>query len=451
MPIEIREDLSVKDVKITEANNTGDTSLNLSFEDSLTVINEGLHAIATKNFTRYQASALKKSVPSWTEPYMKPVIMHHNEYDGKTIGRIQSVEYATKNTRSGTPALRFTLSIGDWDGQSQIQDGRLLTTSVGISASDCRCSICSQNIAEERCEHERGQIYEDQTCYWDIYEFEGKELSYVITPSDPYAANIQIMPRTYTSDMKSPTSAASRHIIGSNTTGSLTEGVNIQQPKQNPTTTIVEREMNKENITETNTAAEGAVTTPVTEAQVTTDPAVTDPVTPPVAETPPAASAVAITESQPPSTPPDNSLNEMVIQLQGQLTIEKQLREQLETTYNDVLVQYKKELSEKINHLRKTIGKVEIEENVLLSRSVDSLKDSIADINAEASAVQPQAAAQGMQTPTIKTLIESTASVVNPANVVPVDDKHLAAAKNKNKPKKIVTNLEGVVNSLFNE
>src|SRR5690606_25617449 len=40
-------------------------------------------------------------------------------------------------------------------------------------------------------EHERGAVYDGEICYWDIYEMEGKELSYVIVPSDIYAKNIK--------------------------------------------------------------------------------------------------------------------------------------------------------------------------------------------------------------------------------------------------------------------
>lgn len=162
--------------------------------ESLMVDIEGLHVGPTRNFTRYMAQGLKGSVPSWTRPYMKPLIMHHNEEDGRIIGRIHHVEYTEHNTLSGTGALIFTVNVPDREGKEQIEDGRLMTVSVGIIGKDVRCSICGHQIAEDGpCdEHMKGQEYDREVCYWDIYEFEGKELSYVIVPSDIYARNIRV-------------------------------------------------------------------------------------------------------------------------------------------------------------------------------------------------------------------------------------------------------------------
>lgn len=168
---------------------------------------EGLHVGPTGNYTWYMAEGLKSSIKSWTEPYQKPLIMHHNEKDGKIIGRVCAVSYLTESTRSGTPALLFTCNVPDEEGKKQIQDGRLKTTSVGVTATDVRCSICGKQIELDEngcsiCGHERGQAYETesgtQTCYWQVYEMEAKELSYVIVPSDPYAHNI----RTYKPNTK---------------------------------------------------------------------------------------------------------------------------------------------------------------------------------------------------------------------------------------------------------
>lgn len=161
--------------------------------DSLMVDIEGIHVGSTRNYTWYTEQALQSSVPTWTKPYAKPLIMHHNEKDGKIIGRIQFVTYVDKNTRSGTGALLFTVNVPDKDGKEQIQDGRLKTVSIGATVHDCRCSICNHNIAEYgECDHQRGAIYDGKRCYWMIYSMEAKELSYVIVPSDQYAHNVRI-------------------------------------------------------------------------------------------------------------------------------------------------------------------------------------------------------------------------------------------------------------------
>lgn len=57
--------------------------------NSLMVDIEGLHSVITRNDTFYTDEAMKKSEKYWTSPYERPVIMHHNEADGITIGRVK--------------------------------------------------------------------------------------------------------------------------------------------------------------------------------------------------------------------------------------------------------------------------------------------------------------------------------------------------------------------------
>lgn len=123
--------------------------------------------------------------------------MHHNEKDGQIIGRVHSVEYTEVNTRGNTPALIFTVNVGDEDGKKGIKNGTLSTVSIGVIAHDLRCSICGTNLAEDGlCEHEKGEFYEvegeQQLCYWIIEKMEPKEVSYVIVPSDAYAHNLKV-------------------------------------------------------------------------------------------------------------------------------------------------------------------------------------------------------------------------------------------------------------------
>lgn len=166
---------------------------NIISEKSLMVDIEGIHVGPTRNYTWYTSKALASSVESWTSPYNAPLILFHNEKDGKIIGRVLNTEYTSKNTRSGTPALTFTCNIADKDSIESVEDGRLQTVSIGVMAKDVTCSICNAQLAAgEDCEHERGVKYGEKTCYWVINEMEAKELSYVIVPSDPYAHNVSI-------------------------------------------------------------------------------------------------------------------------------------------------------------------------------------------------------------------------------------------------------------------
>ena len=161
-------------------------------ENSLMVEIEGIHGYpySTGNFTRYMPEALR-DVSTWTYPYNRPLILHHNTKDGKVIGRIVNVE-CIESKRSNSPALKFLVNVSDEDAKKAVKDGRLDTVSIGITATDVRCSICGQQISDNNlCEHERGNIYEvderKEICYWDIHNFTAKEISYVVVPSDIYA------------------------------------------------------------------------------------------------------------------------------------------------------------------------------------------------------------------------------------------------------------------------
>ena len=202
MALEVREEVSaVIFYKNVEGMNAQESVAPvLSFQpvssamspDSIMVDIEGIHSIVTRNFTYYTPECLKKSVPLWTSPYERPVIMHHNDKDGVQIGRIKAVEYV-EETRAKSPGLLFTCNIGDDAGIKGVKNGTLSTVSLGAVIHKATCSICGQNIAAEgECEHKRGVKYEDKLCYWIMEDMEPKELSYVIVPSDRYANTIKI-------------------------------------------------------------------------------------------------------------------------------------------------------------------------------------------------------------------------------------------------------------------
>lgn len=160
--------------------------------DSLMVDIEGIHSdVLTINCTKYSEQCLKNSLPYWTSPYEKPVIMHHNDEDGQIIGRVKSVEIIDSK-RSGTPAILFTCNIGDEDGVKGIKNGTLSTVSIGAVAYDVTCSICGANVAECDCGHKKGRIYDGELCYWTINDMEPREVSYVILPSDKYAQTMRV-------------------------------------------------------------------------------------------------------------------------------------------------------------------------------------------------------------------------------------------------------------------
>ena len=166
--------------------------------DTLMVEVEGIHAypFRTRNFTRYMPEALKKSQPRWTTPYLKPLIKHHNDQNGEIIGRIYDALWTDNTSVENAGGLIFTISVPDKKAAEEVKNRILETVSIGVSANDVRCSICGSHIldAEEGCPegHERGMVYEGETCCWDIYDIDPKELSYVIVPSDVYAKNKRV-------------------------------------------------------------------------------------------------------------------------------------------------------------------------------------------------------------------------------------------------------------------
>ena len=160
--------------------------------DSLMADVEGIHSdVLTINCTKYSEQCLKDSLPYWTNPYEIPVIMHHNDEDGKIIGRVKNVEMIDSK-RSGTPAILFTCNIGDEDGVKGIKNGTLSTVSIGAVAYDVTCSICGANVAECDCGHKKGRVYDGKLCYWTINDMEPREVSYVILPSDKYAQTMRV-------------------------------------------------------------------------------------------------------------------------------------------------------------------------------------------------------------------------------------------------------------------
>lgn len=199
MAIEIKEYVGHKFVTVPKSQTNDIKSLSEGYvetyvdEDSLMVEIEAIHSRITRNNTFYSPECLKHSVPYWTNPYEIPVIYHHKEKDGITIGRIKASHYVESGTRIDTPALNLTANIGDEEGKKGILNGTLSTVSIGVIAHDLRCSICNQNLAEEgMCEHEKGEYYDEQLCYWIINKMEPKEVSYVIVPSDIYAHNVKV-------------------------------------------------------------------------------------------------------------------------------------------------------------------------------------------------------------------------------------------------------------------
>lgn len=175
----------------------------------------------------YIPSAVKAGVDTFTKPFNKPVLVHH-ESDKDAIGRIVSASYidtpdpnvpATliksvdsafeggdlerliKEVKklnpflfdSGFEGLGYNLvkaHILDPNAIEKALDRRYLTVSVGYSTDKLMCSACGHNPFSDECGHSRGKVYKDKgkyPVYWIYGNLTYDELSFVNSPADELA------------------------------------------------------------------------------------------------------------------------------------------------------------------------------------------------------------------------------------------------------------------------
>ena len=385
--------------------------------NSIMVEIEGIHAYphATRNFTRYMPKCLKASIESWTKPYNRPLIKHHNATNGETIGRIIDVQYKTNKTLSGTPALLFTVNVPDEKAKTEIKNGLLSTTSIGIIANDVRCSICGQHVENgEECIHEKGEIYtlpngEKAVCCWDIYEMEAKELSYVIVPSDIYAKTVNIYPAT----------------SSGNRTKQIKESVDdnliTQKGDKQMDNKVAELEKQLGEAKESIKQLKESVSSLEKEKEET-DKKIT-----------------ALTEKK-------ETLTKQIKELKEAQENEVQLKEGAENALAETKLELRNTIVENLQYLRMLSGKEALDEEMLKARTSDSIKDSIIDLKEELDTKNKKVDVTNLPTP---------GSVKNPANINEgKTDKDINKTKNKIKEEKVNSidvqeSLENVLSQLF--
>jgi len=149
----------------------------------------------TGNDTIYEPQWMALNVSSFTDPYERPVLTHHDKLQD-AIGRVKEGVYIdTPELGPDAPKghIQLLTSITDEDAIEKILDGRLQTVSIGASSKDVRCSICGQNLAEDGlCSHMKGKTYEDddgnkKKCYWLVGQLTYREVSFVNSPADARA------------------------------------------------------------------------------------------------------------------------------------------------------------------------------------------------------------------------------------------------------------------------
>ena len=375
-------------------------------DDSIFQEIEGLHAGLTRNFTWYRTEALKSSIPSWTQPYQKPLTMNHDEKNAeKIIGRVHAVNYIETGTRSGTPALRFICNVASEEGIKGIKDGRLKTVSVGAIATKATCSICGQPIESldanglPECKHVRGAYYDDKLCYWNIWEMEAKEISYVTVPSDIYTHNLG----TYKA-------SEAKSLLGLKESLNYKKGENVIMENQNVKSTEPKANSNvdvKENSTldehvkedDPNAASAGQVTEENQKGIIEQKDQEIKLLKEQLAEE--KKKTGKIQESLTKVTNDLNTALASIKDLNAKLEQEIALKEAAENLNISSKAQLREMMEESIVSYRSALNKPELKES-LKERSYDSLKDSLADLKEEFSQHKAEKGIQQINDPTLK-------------------------------------------------
>ena len=365
-PFELAESMTVSEGLSSEANQID--------PDSLMVDIEGIHAHphATRNYTRYMPQCLKNSCPSWTKPYRRPLIKHHNEENGDTIGRVCDVKYKTTGTLSGTPALVFTVNVPQSEAKKDIQNGLLDTVSIGVIAHDVRCSICGKQIELDdngeivSCEHKRGEVYGKETAYWDIYSMEAKELSYVNVPADMYAKNLRCYPATKSTSKQ---------------TAGIQEGydANLQRKGDSNMPTDDNKDLAKELSEAKEMIAD--LTKQVKELNS--------------AKTALEAENKSLLDSKEALEADKKALEESKASLEAQASEDKSMKEGMQAEIADAKKAMRESMIGQFQLMRKILGKNEIGEESMKTRTEDSIKDSIADMKEEIAAMKKPEVTEG--------------------------------------------------------
>lgn len=400
--------------------------------NSLMVDIEAIHALpyATRNYTRYTDKCLKNSVPGWTKPYNRPLIRHHNEKDGNVIGRVISASYKSNNTFSNTPALVLTVNVPDEKAKNDIKNGIDQTVSIGVIATDVRCSICGKPIELDdngdviSCDHKRGQVYDKETAYWDVHAMNPKEVSYVIVPSDIFAGNIRSYPATKNKATNFSESYEEEREI-----------TNMDMKEMETKLKTAEDESSKlkdgiKALSDMKESLEGQL------KEISSKLESSDKQLSVVqSENVVLKSKIETIEAQNTEfNTKINDLNDIKKDLEDKLNDELKMKEGLESELTAIKVSLKEALIDNLQYLRQINGKIALDKDQLINREESSIRDSIADLKLEMKESS--------------TVQNKPGSVLNPALSEEADDK-ISDDKISTKESASSTDLRAELENIF--
>lgn len=377
---------------------------------------EAIHAGRTRNHNIYPAERLKgdyqlrSGVYSFVHPYPKPMLKNH-DHESEPTGRITNAQFIT-DSLSGKEAIIIIPEITDPETIEKVLDGRYLTVSIGASTDAAICNICGADIIKDGwCGHERGETYDGVECGWITGNLYFDECSWVNVPADSNAkilstgeptvveAYAQIDDKYYnlSSNSKKAIKTSEAQVLGlivqEGQTNQLEGG---KKPMSEPNTTVTLEEYNK--VVDDKTVLETTI--------AEKDTALTE------KDTVIAEKDTVIAEKDALIIEKDNSLaeattklqeNEALIQEKDASIAEKEtiveelntkvstLEQEVQTvTENSTAIKtdYLKLLVETVITFKEALGKPlpEDHETALaehMSRSEESLKDSLADLKKE--------------------------------------------------------------------
>jgi len=146
------------------------------------------------NSLLYTIDAATTGGKSWTTPYKKPQLLHHDKHKD-AVGRVMAYTIEDKATVKGEPKdfIKLKVRVTDSDAISKVIKGIYYTCSVGSSTSSVRCSICDQVLTTDGlCEHEKGTMFEGKRVYWIVDNISYRENSFVNNPADSYSRIVSI-------------------------------------------------------------------------------------------------------------------------------------------------------------------------------------------------------------------------------------------------------------------
>lgn len=179
------------------------------------------HSDVPINMRLYMQDEVKKAITTWTTPYQKPVLRHHDSLTDQ-IGRVtdqvyidqlnwqtqvkQLVGRSVKLPDGATGGVLIKAYITDQEQIQKILSGAYTTVSVGFSTDQLICNICKKPKMDfmtalmnsdndfDVCEHQTGEVYDGVTQYDVPINIEYKEISFVNDPADQHAGIAKLEP-----------------------------------------------------------------------------------------------------------------------------------------------------------------------------------------------------------------------------------------------------------------